>query len=268
MTIGAYQGERGRDLARPRRRRRSRRQIAGRLVATAALLASLIGGGYWLLTAPFFAVARVQSGRFRYSSKTAVDAAFARHLGRNIWTLTHDEVAAACADLPWVREVRLQRRIPDTIVVELTEWRPLLGVATAAAPAGPRILVEDGRVLAAPEHLDVPGLPLLVGCGLEPAGHRQWRLADVDVDSLLALVGAVENTGLESACPVDFVRRTEAGFVLELQGRSGSLLLGHGDFVRRLSRYLLTREQIPAGSTVDLRFEDRITFESPRPGRT
>ena len=268
MTIGAYRGERRRDLARPRRRRRSRRQIAGRLVAAVALLAMLVGGGYWLLTAPFFAVARVQSGRFRYSSKSAVDEAFARHLGRNIWRLTQGDVTAACADLPWVREVRLQRRIPDTIVVELTEWRPLLGVATDEASGGTWILVEDGRVLAAPEHLDVPGLPLLVGCRLEAAGNGQWCLAGVDLDSLLALVRAVEDTGLESSCPVDFVRRTEKGFVLELQGRSGSLLVGHGDFRHRLSRYLLTREQIPAGSNVDLRFEDRITFESPRPDRT
>ena len=268
MTIGAYRGARGRDLARPRRRRRSRRQIAGRLVAAVALLALLVGGGNWLLTAPFFEVARVQSGRFRYSSKSAVDAAFARHLGRNIWRLTQADVTAACADLPWVREVRLQRRIPDTIVVELTEWRPLLGVASDEAPDGVRILVANGRVLAAPEHLDVPGLPLLVGCRLESAGNGEWRLAGVDLDSLLALVRAVEDTGLESSCPVDFVRRTEKGFVLELRGRSGSLLVGRGDFRHRLSRYLLTREQIPAGSTVDLRFEDRVTFESPRPDRT
>lgn len=268
MTIGAFRGARGRDLARPRRRRCSRRQVVLRVGAVVALLVMLAGGGYWLLTAPFFAVARVESGRFRYSSKQAVDAAFARHLGHNIWTLTRGDIAAACADLPWVREVRLQRRIPDTIVVELTEWRPLLVVASEAAAVGPRILVEDGRVLAAPEHLDVPGLPRLVGCGLVPDDSGYWRLTESDLGSLLALLRAVEETGLESTRPVDFVRRTDDGFVLELQGRSGSLLLGHDDFRRRLSRYLLTHEQIPLGSIVDLRFEDRITFEARRPDRT
>jgi hypothetical protein len=158
--------------------------------------------------------------------------------------------------------------MPATIIVTMTEWRPLLGVATGEHPDGSQVLVPDGRVLGAPAHLDVPALPLLVGCEpvRDPDGH--WRLAERDLAPVLALIGALEQTGLESDIPVDFVRRTEAGFVLELQGRAGSLLLGHDDFPRRLARYLLARERIPAGAAVDLRFEDRVTFEAPAEDRT
>jgi hypothetical protein len=268
LTIGTHRTDRGRDLAAPRRVRRRPRQVLARVAAVVTLVGLLAGGGYWLLTAPTFAVSRVESGRYRFSDEAAVEAALSRCLGLNIWRLTHADVDAACADLPWVRRVSVQRRLPATIVVTMTEWRPLLGVATESHPDGSQLLVPDGRVLTAPAHLDVPALPLLVGCEPVRGPDGAWRLAGPELASVMALIEALEQTGLESDIPVDFVRHTHAGFVLELQGRAGSLLLGHEDFPRRLARYLLARERIPAGAAVDLRFEDRVTFEAPAEDRT
>ncbi len=267
LAIGSYRGDRGRDLAAPRRSPRSRRQVTLRVVVAGLLVTVLAGGGYWLLNASLFEIARVESGPYRYSDEPDVESAFSRILGRNIWTLTRGHAVAACEDLPWVREVHLRRRLPDVVVVEFIEWQPLLAVATSGAD-GTHMLVADGRVLGAPAHLDIPGLPLLVGCEPVAGSDQRQRLADHDLAPLLALVEAMQDTGLETACPVDFVRRTDDGFILELQGRAGSLRVGRQDFSRRLRRYLLTREQIPDGAAVDLRFEDRITIETPEPERT
>ena len=177
-------------------------------------------------------------------------------------------MAATFERLPWVREVRLQRRIPDTVTVELTEWRPLLAVSDPEIPGRERLLVGDGRVLDLPAHLDAPGLPLLVGGRLETAPDGAARLVQPTPDDLLTLVAALESSGLESRCPVDFVRATPEGFVLVLQGRAGTLLLGHTDFAARLGRFLIARDRLPDGAAVDLRFEDRITFEPPRSDRS
>ena len=273
LAIGSYRGSRGRDLAAPRRRRRSRRQSLLRSLAVLLTLALLTGGGYWLLTSPVFAVARVESGPFRFSTKAAVDEAFGRVLGHNIWTLRRGDLAAACAGLPWVREVHLRRRLPDELMVQLIEWRPLLEVAAPAgtgedAGAEVRLLVADGRVLAVPAHLDVPGLPVLVGCAAPPGEDGVPRLAEAELTPLLDLVRAVQESGLEAVAPVDFIRRTPEGFVLELQAGIASLQLGHEDFARRLGRYLLAPERVPPGHSVDLRFEQRITIDRTDPDRT
>jgi len=184
-------------------------------------------------------------------------------LGRNIWTLELQEVATAFADLPWVRSVHLRRRVPEFLTVELTEWRPLLSVAVGDG-APDRVLIADGRLLPWPEHLQPPGLPVLVGAPVrqdEAAGDVALE-AEV-ADDVLAALDALVATGFEAAYPVDFLRLTSRGMVLELERRAGRVILGRGEYAPRLQRYLLARDRVPAGSTVDLRFADRITFETP-----
>jgi len=265
LFIGEYRGQRGqrgRSLAATRRKRPSWRRLILRLGA-AVLLVGLLGyGGFWLLTSPSFAVARVQSGRYRFSAQEEVEAALSSCLGKNIWTLTRGDVEEAVAGLAWVRSLSLSRQIPDQLTVEFVEWRPLLAVAGDDQGGPERLLVEDGRVLDLPGHLVGPGLPVLVGCRLEADGEGIWRLGETDADTVLDLLAALEASGLEGTVPVDFVSRTEQGFVLVLQDHAGSLLLGNEDFATRLGRYLLARDRIPAGSAVDLRFADRITYES------
>jgi len=261
LAIGEYRGSRGRDLAAPRRPRDGRRRrwlwlLAGPLVAGA-----LGVGAWWAATSPSFAVARVETGRYRYCEQEAVEAALARCLGRSLWTLSAADVADAFAPLPWVRTVHLRRRLPDAALVEIQEWQPLLHLAPA--PEGrPRVLVGDGRVLPLPAHLDPPGLPWLEGVELTAeAGH--WRLADADAELVLALLDAVAVTGLERIAAVDFVRATPRGLELVLQPDARRLVVGREQFAARLSRYLLGHEQVPAGAVVDLRFADRITFAPP-----
>ncbi len=267
VVIGEYRGPRGRRLATRRRPRRRWRRLLLRLTAAVVLAGACAWGGHWLLTAPAFAVARIEVGPYRFSDRAAVEAALGVCLERNLWTLTRADVAAACAVLPWVREVRLQRRVPATAVVELIEWQPLLGV-TCDGDEAEYFLVGDGRVLGLPDHLTAPALPWLVGASVRPGDTGPRRLQEDDAESVLAVVDALAATGLESVCPVDFVRLTPDGMVLVLQGRTGSLLLGKEDFQQRLARYLLARPRIPEGSLVDLRFEDRITYVPAPPARS
>jgi cell division septal protein FtsQ len=268
LVIGEHHGPRGRQLAAFRRSRRPRRRLWLGLGAGLVLVGLLAYGGYWLLTSPLFAVKRIESGPYRFSSRDEVEAALGGCLGRNIWTLSRRHVAAACSTLPWVRDVRLERRIPDTLLVALGEWSPLLAVGDPSLSAGATMLVGDGSVLALPERLDAPILPLLVGGRLEEDGPGRWRLVAPDPHALLELVAAIAATGLESTHAVDFVRATRDGFVLDLQGRTGSLLLGNEDFQARLARYLMARPQIPVGAVVDLRFADRVTIVPPPPDST
>lgn len=263
VTIGTFRGERGRALARYRPSRRSRRARWIVAAATAMLVVATVAGIWWLLTAPVFAVARVESGPYRFSDEQAVEAALRQTLGRNIWRLSGAEIADACTGLPWVREVRARRRIPDTVAVELIEWRPLLVVPAETAAAVDRVLVADGRVLSLPTHLSPPALPMLVGAELIADRDGICRVTADRAHQLRALLDALATTGFETVCAVDFVRLTDIGVTLELADARGRIRLGRDGFTERLARYLLAREQIPRGAAVDLRFADRITYEPP-----
>lgn len=268
LVIGVFRTARGHRLASASQPRRSRRRLLLFCCAVLMLAGVLFASGRWLLTSQVFAVTRVESGPYRFSDRQDVEAAFSFCLGRNIWSLTRRDVVAASVDLPWVRDVRLKRRLPDAVVVDLIEWQPLLAVNAEAGEGGDRYLIADGRLLSLSDHLQTPVLPLLVGVRVECAHGTRERLRPADARAVLEVVDALAFSGFEGASPVDFVRLTPEGFVLVLQGRSGSLLLGYEDFLLRLLRYQLARPRIPEGSIVDLRFEDRITFVPAVPTRT
>lgn len=238
-----------------------RRTLLGVVVAGA-----LGAAGWWLVGSGAFAVARVGTGDYRFTDERALRGALTPLLGRNLWTLGQGDVRQALAGLPWVREVHVQRRLPDAVDVELIEWRPLLVVAEPGAPpeAPPLVLVEDGRVLPFPPRLPAPDLPVLTGIVVERrAGGSAELPADVR-PSVLDLVEAFETSGLESAATVDFVVAGPDGWSVVLRGREATLLVGREDFADRLTRYLTARAHVDSNLIVDLRFKDRLTVR-PQP---
>jgi len=265
MTIGEF-GSIGRQgLARRRRAKRSWRRILCWSTAAALAVAGLALLGYWLLTAPTFAIKRVESGSFRFTATEQVDAALTEFLGANIWSLSSGEIARRLGVLPWVRDVRVNRRLPDTIVVDFREWRPLFAVAPPAGAAAGNtgfVLLDDGRVVAFPAHLTMPGLPVLVGLELTVAAPGVWRLPPATTEAVLHAIHAIEDSGLEAAHPVDFLLAGPDGFTIVLQDGGSRLRIGNEDYVARIQRYLMVQDRVPTAIDVDLRFQDRISFPS------
>lgn len=259
---------------------RSWRRIVLRSALALIALALLGGGAYWLRTADTFSVVRVESGSYRFTEQAELEAVLSGFLGRNIWALSNDEVAAAMAPLVWVRDLRVRRRLPAVMEVDFREWRPLVEVAapakshrgSATPPDVSRVLVEDGRVLPFPEHLVLAGLPVLTGVQTvvdssaaagAPGAVPVLRLAADEGPIVLDLLRAIENSGLESISPVDFIAVRPEGIAVVLQGDLGLLLVGREEFEDRLQRYMEAHEHLESGLIVDLRFRDRITCRRP-----
>jgi hypothetical protein len=247
-------------MARRPRRRPPRRLVVLRASLAGVTVLALGAAAWWLLTSPTFAVARVESGPYRYTDEDDLRAAFVRCLGRNIWTLAAADVRQNCAGLPWVRDLVVHRQLPGTVTVAFQEWRPILAVPAASAGGAPRLLLENGRVLDQPVHLDPPGLPLLIDAPLAEHPDGGWMLLDPDASCVLALADALAATGFEAAAPVDFVLCRPEGFQVVLQSNQGRLQVGRERFRERFERFLLTRGKVPAGAQVDLRFRDRVSF--------
>jgi cell division septal protein FtsQ len=255
------------DFAVRRRPRRPRRPLILRGLAALVLAAAAAGLGWWLLTSPLFAVTRVETGAYRFTAADDLEDALGALLGRNIWRVGQGDAETALAGLPWIRDLRLARRLPSTAAVEFTEWTPLVAVAVApaqgAASSGLHVLVADGRVLVFPAHLPAPGLPVLTGVAAARDTTGALRLAESQLPTVLSLLDAVAATGLEAAAPVDFLVARSDGFAIVLQDGRGTLLVGREEFAGRLQRYMVGRDHLEDGLEIDLRFRDKITVRRP-----
>lgn len=242
---------------------RSRRALIARSGAGLLTLLTLGCGLAWLLTSDTFAVKRLESGAYRYTSETELQAVFDRYLGRNIWTLRPGAISAGVAQLPWVRDLQVRRRLPDTVIVDFREWAPVLMMENTTIGGRLRdrlVLRADGRLVDFPDHLPLPGLPVLVGVApVHRSADDGLELEPAQAAQLMELISAIEDAGLEAASPMDFVVARPAGFAIVLQDGRGTLLLGREDFGPRLQRYMTARDHLEPGLEYDLRFAERIT---------
>ncbi|MBU8870488.1 MAG: FtsQ-type POTRA domain-containing protein [Gemmatimonadales bacterium] len=250
---------------------RSRKQFILPGVGAVVILALAAWCVIWLRTADTFSIVRVETGSYRFTSEGDLEKILSGFLGQNIWTLSNTEMEQAMSALPWVRDLRLRRRLPAIIEVDFREWRPLLevaGVGKDGSGAGEVswVLVEDGRVLPFPGHLVLAGLPVLMGVAcVSDEGSGPLALDPEDSSLVMALLSAMNGSGLESVSPVDFVVARPEGFAIVLQDDLGTLLVGREEFRDRLQRYMEAHGHLEPGLIVDLRFKDRVTCRRPDP---
>lgn len=163
-TQGARDGRVPTDPRLSRRRRavrRARRRRAALWGAGIAALALVAWATFW---SPLLAVRAVEVAGGRHTSRARVEAA-AGLVGDNLLLLSTTEVERRVERLPWVRRAVVERRLPDTVRVEVVERRP----AVVMTGRGTRWTLDArGRVLS--EGAPRPGLPLLGGA--DGAGAR------------------------------------------------------------------------------------------------
>ncbi|MBU0743593.1 FtsQ-type POTRA domain-containing protein, partial [bacterium] len=249
-------------LARRRRKRAGARRRWLPPLLTGLVTAVLAAVAWWTLTSPTFRIAKVETSRYRFTSKETLDRRLRGWLERdlNIWTLDGDSLTREIEALPWVRRVKIGRRLPSTLQVDIWEWRPLLLLTDGDGRphAHGLALVQNGEALPLPDHLPPPDLPLLVD-------ERDVAPRDAAESArLLDLLAAMRETGLEMACEVDFILRERRGLVVVLAGDRGRLVVGREDFATRLQRYLDVAERVPSGAEIDLRFERQVYIEESR----
>ncbi len=249
-----------------RKPRRSRAKLAWKFGAAVGGLALVGFGGWWLLTSSTFAVVRVESGAYRFTEQAVLETALADFLGRNIWTLSAEEISDRLAALPWIRDLRVRRSLPNTIEVDFREWRPLWQVSeiegVTAAGDRPLVLIEDGRILEFPAHVVMAGLPVLVGVPAVREGDPAVLRVDADhLNQIVELISAMEDAGLETVSPVDFIVARDEGYAIVLQEKRGVLMVGREEFSDRLNRYMTARDHLDGGLEIDLRFKDRLTVK-------
>jgi cell division protein FtsQ len=189
--------------------RSSQAQSSGRPHAILRMLIALLiaGGGYfgwmgyqWLAHAEVFQISGVDVKGVKRLTEDEIRDIGGIFAGQNIFLVDIDAAARQARSHPWVKEVRIHRRLPNRISMIITERSP----NAVLDAGGERYLIDDEGVAIErrAKRGDPPELPLVTvrlrDCAVslgEPVGakgvpgamallselaaRRGWRLADV-----------------------------------------------------------------------------------------
>jgi len=182
-----------------------------------------------------------------HSGKDAISDALGIKQGTPILSVDLEGAATRLNNLPWVKEARVERHLPDTIEVYIKEREPL-----ARWQKNERFYVIDteGKVLSTADAKDFPSLPQVVGAGADREARKFLEILNnyPDIrDKTDAAVRVSERRWDLHLSPKIVVRLPETN-------------VGHA--LHRLS-VLMTEEKILERNIVaiDLRMPDRLVLE-------
>ena len=118
------------DLQRLRRNQR-RVQVQRLLVwlRNGGLVAALIVGGVWAWrhtqSDPSFAVRTIEIDGAVHTPKAALAQATQRYTGLNLFRIDIDRVQRDLGGLGWVRRIDIEKKLPDTLRIKITERQPV-----------------------------------------------------------------------------------------------------------------------------------------------
>ena len=124
------------DIARLRRNQR-RIQVQRLLVIlrNVAALAVLVVGGFWAwrLTQSDarFAVRKIEVDGVVHTPRAALDLATQRYIGLNLFRIDIGSLQRDLGRLGWVRNIHVEKTLPDTLRIRITERTPLALVRTS-----------------------------------------------------------------------------------------------------------------------------------------
>ena len=259
------------------RRRRRRRMLrlarrggawlcVGLLVV--ALGGALASGGRWLLTAPRFAVERVDVAGQSQLSVDQVVAASGLSPGQNLFRLDARRAVAGVEALPIVRRAEVVRAFPNRVTLLVEERQPFVLVHAEGLnrPAGGFYWVDEHGVPLGPETravaLDAPLVSAAGADDVAAAGRTPSERVAAGVALIRTLMRA-QSSLLKEISEVD-VSRPEGLVLYMLDGVE--VRLGREDWDDRLGRLGGVLAQLRASgqraTSIDLRFRDQVVLRT------
>jgi cell division protein FtsQ len=154
--------------------------------------------------------------------------------GVNIFDVDAEKAAEAIEAHPWIREARMERRLPDQVVVEVTEYEP----AAVLVDDGYHLVDANGQVFKqmSAEEADsgLLELPLVTGLDVTSSSPEQLRKRLVEA---LEVVEMYRARGLADWQPLSEVHfDTVLGLSVVTADSGTEIRLGQGRYRERLER--------------------------------
>jgi cell division protein FtsQ len=214
-------------------------------VMIAAGFRLLLFGGFLLLLAlhiidylnssPRFLVAHIAvKGNTRVPARKII-ASSGIVEGKNIFGVSLADSAAAVRRIPWVRDVRIAKKFPDEVLIEITEREPVALVLSREL----FYIDEEGKVLekfVSSEHIDALIVTAANFPSLRPGDFVQMAGAA----EALEIIRIINSMNLMQRLRISEINLDDPTNIVLIAEQSGAnILMGSGDFRGKLWR--LTR---------------------------
>lgn len=190
-------------------------------------------------------------GNVRTSYETVVET-MGLTQGRSLFSFDVAELTAQAMALPWVKSVKVSRRIPDTVIVEIEENEPAFLVRLERL----YYMTKDGRVINAPLSvgMDYPVVTGVTRYRLEASEKDKARiLAALEMVAKGAAGDRVEEIHYDSTLGVTVYAAGDKPY---------GVFLGFGDLEEKFSRLGRMRRTLQKkgqyAMSADLSYDDRV----------
>jgi cell division protein FtsQ len=241
----------------------------GRVVGKLALLLSVIAGcllgGRWairhVVDSPRFQVRAVEFSPTPHLGQAEVLELASVSVGDKLLGVDTDAVAARIALHPWVASVRASRRLPSSLVIEVTERRAV----AVAALFGLYLIDESGRPFKRATMDEADGLPVLTGIDRARYGQMHDVSEAAFREALVVLRQYGERRGRP---PVGEVSIDPGfGFSLFLLEGGAEIRLGQGNYSKKLAQLDQILEAVMANEMGGLSSLRIVHLDLPESGR-
>lgn len=224
------------------------------LVATGGAIWALAIGSSTLAALLFQKNSRFEIRHLDLHSSGRLTAAHLQHYaglseGQNLFALSLATVRLKLESVPLIGHAEVERKLPDTLIVNVQERVALARIAQPGQPIFP--VDREGHLMSPPAATHLPLITGVAERGLAPGGVLQQATAR----DALAMLDAQDNAHLAEAVPIGAVDVSDpTQLVLTLQNGAHALL-GREHVERRLNRLA---EMIRYGDEHD---EDLVTAD-------
>ena len=246
-----------------RRRRRGSFGFLYKLLSVLVICTAILAA----MTVFFRVGSIVVTGQKRYTAEE-IQAASGVELGSNMYLLNKfDVVRAITGELPYIEDIRINRKLPDTLLIEVREsGRPFALVQDGSA----WLVSAGGKLVDQIPEREAGQYGRITGCQLlAPSVGTPLALATeyaAQQSSLLDLLAALDSAGLTEN--VDAIRLDDlSDLKMDYIGRFTVRMAYGADYGFELKKLTLTLEdekiQSNMTGTIDLRLKSEDVFIIP-----
>ncbi len=242
------------------RRLQARRLLIG--LANLFLAVTLLLGGAWLWRKTQegvrFAIRHVEVTGVVHAPRAAIEAATRAYSGANLFRLDLESVGARLRTEPWIESVAVEKKLPDTLQIAITERKP---AALVAGETGLHYVDPAGVVFAplSPEVGD-PDLPLI------------GETAPADIRAAVAFLERLRSERPDLYSRVSQISATRSGgFAIWDRDLDSTVYVGAGGAEKWTAVYQIARAEGWAPGAIeyaDVRFRDRIVIKPKETARS
>jgi cell division protein FtsQ len=204
---------------------------SGLAVVVGASLAVAWSAHHYALTSPRFAIRTVDLVGAHRLTVEEVKTESGASIGANIFALDTEGAERKLLENPWVSEVKVTRRLPDTLRVELSE-REALAVVSLSDHL--YLVTREGEPFKEIQLGDPYDLPLITGASAENLARDRAREIE-RIQTGLEVLHQFERVPLSKVYPAEEVHLADAGDVTLTAGKEGvTLELGTGPWRKKL----------------------------------